>query len=470
MKQEVEIGTITRSLVVLLAFLTAAATVWACADEQMVYAAIGLMAQLIVVFPFLFLKKYDLFSPWSLVLLSFAVLSTPQAVCMSFKWPSVEAIEYWMLLGRTPEYFVYPGGIYLLGVACLTIGYFCFQGKLQKRLVVSRRFNQGNMIFVLGACVLLSIVATFAFIRNTGGVESGKISSKRTKISTLDVQTEQLRQYGALRLASKLSSFAFLTLLSYYLVRNEKLSLVHYAVVGLAFFAAFTLPFYSSSRAEVGWITLNSLGVIYYFRKPRFKSALVVIGALGVTIFLLMSHLRKSESAEASFSASFESMVLNRSGPGLSKTAHVINHVPEPLTYQYGKTILVWLIAPVPRRVFPAKPMVHSGPIIGTTIYGTKISGVPPGAIAELYWNFHLPGVICGMLLLGWFLQTAYSFLHNMDIDRSMLIPIYLFSIFPIGFYVLGNSVGSGIVMRMLEFSVTTVIVYFCTSPSQTSR
>lgn len=472
MRQEVKVATTARAIVVLQAVLAAVVSIWACANEEIVYAAIGMISLLIVIFPFLFLKTYDLFCPWSTVVLSFAVLATPQAVCMSFDWPSVEAIENSMLLGRTPEYFIYPGGIFLLGIACFTIGYFCFDSQIKRRLTISRGFNQSNMFFVLGACVLVSIAATLAYIRFTGGHESGTISSKRVTIQTLDVQSDDsLNQHGSLRMASKLSTIVFLTLFSFYLVRNERLSFIQTVIVGSAFFIAFALPFYASSRGEICWMTLSGLGVVYYFRKPKFVKTLVVVAGFGLTVFLLMSFLRSSDDIEdASFAHSFGHLVLNRNGPGLSKTAHIINHIPEPLSYKYGETILVWLIAPVPRRLFPSKPLIHTGPVLGNTIFGTRVSGVPPGAIAELYWNFHIPGVIFGMLLLGWCVQMVYKFLKSVDIDPAIITPLYLFTVLPIGFGVLGHSVGGGTVMRVFEFCVASVVIFLCTESIRTKQ
>ena len=49
---------------------------------------------------------------------------------------------------------------------------------------------------------------------------------------------------------------------------------------------------------------------------------------------------------------------------------------------------------------------MHSGPLIGSTLYGSNRSGVPPGFVAEMYWNFGLPGVLAGSVLLG--LMLAY--------------------------------------------------------------
>ena len=98
-----------------------------------------------------------------------------------------------------------------------------------------------------------------------------------------------------------------------------------------------------------------------------------------------------------------ESIVLNRNQIELPKTAHIINAVPETLDFQYGKTLTRWLAAPIPREVWPDKPVIHPGPIIGNRIYGQRVAGVPPGLIAELWWNFGWFGIF------PWRLSVLYE-------------------------------------------------------------
>lgn len=469
MNKELQVGSGMRAAVLLLALLTAVFAAWACVEIEMLFAAVGLVTLLIVLAPFLFLKSYDLFCPWSFVILAIAVLSTPQAICMSFSFPSVEIVNRMMLLGREPAFFIFPAGIFLLGVACLTIGYFGFVRKEQKAGVrIARGMHPRNTVLVLLGAIMLSILSTAIFVRVTGGFESGRISDKRTNIQTLDVANSDTKQYGHFRQTSKLSAAAFLVLYSFILCRYERPNAVQNIALAVALMAAIALPFYASSRSQVLWVGIGALGVNYYLGRGSFWLKCATVGGLGLSFFLLMSVLRNTDSddalASATLSTSFEKLVLNRNGPGLSKTAHIINSIPDRLEFKYGSTFAEWILAPIPRAIFPGKPMIGTGPEVGTKVYGTKFSGVPPGYIAELYWNFYIPGVVFGMLLLGVFLNRLYWFFRSMQVQREIVVPVYLFSVMPIAFTVLGNSLGFGTMMRLVDFVTVGLIVYGCSS------
>ena len=108
--------------------------------------------------------------------------------------------------------------------------------------------------------------------------------------------------------------------------------------------------------------------------------------------------------------------------------------------------------------------MIVTGPIIGTEIYNTRVSGVPPGFIAELYWNFYIPGVIFGMLFMGVLLKRLHLLFRNMQGQREIVVPVYLFAVIPIAFAVLGNSLGFGTVMRFVDFVTIAVVIFFCSN------
>ena len=79
MNREFQIGGVVKLLVAAVAIAAAVFSAWACVDMQMIHAAVGTIALLVVLSPFLVLRTYDLFSPWSFVILAIAVLATPQA-------------------------------------------------------------------------------------------------------------------------------------------------------------------------------------------------------------------------------------------------------------------------------------------------------------------------------------------------------------------------------------------------------
>lgn len=468
-KKEIPVGSVARLAVIAIGIAAAVFTAWSCVDSQKIFAAIGLIASFIVLAPFLQLDKYDLCSPWSLVILAIGLLSTPQAVCMTFNWPEAERIERMLILGREPEFFLYPSAIYLLGLGCMTAGYFWFSGETSFRFASRRQLNSRNTVIVLTATLLLSAVSTVAFVGATGGVSSGRISDKRTNLETLDVKDSETRQYGHLRQTSKLASVVFVILYCLFLAEQRKMSTLKVTILLLAFLTAIALPFYASSRQQVCWVILNGLGVNYYFgNRKTFVTTCCAVAAVGLTMFLLMSQLRAKDTDSAidsaSISQSFESLILNRNGPGISKTALIINSIPEKLDHKYGATFTNWLLAPVPRALYPGKPMIGAGPEVGTKIYGTKYSGVPPGYIAELYWNFHIPGVIFGMLFLGWLLKFVYKLCWSLQIPPAVIVPIYLFAVMPIAFGVLCNSAGYGTMMRLVDFVAVSTVLFFCTT------
>ena len=471
MNRDLEINPIARVAVLVYAVITCAFVAWASVDLQMIYAAVGTVALLITVSPFLWLKTYDLFSPWSVVLVAVGVLATPQAICMSFNWPEAEPIERMMMLGKEPAYFLYPSIIYLVGWLCFTFGFFIFAKRLPPPTIATREFDERNAFLVLAVCVVLSFAATFMYVRVTGGVKSDQVSAKRTTIETLDVGQSELRQHGYLRFTGKLSAVAFVVLYSLFLSRGQQLTQGQILVLTLVFLLSCVFPFYSSSRLQVSLVIIFAVGVNYYLTRTPILGKLVVVAATGLAVFVLMSFLRVNTSSDAineiNMVDSFEKVILNRNGPGLSKTSHIINHVPATLDFEYGKTFAVWLIAPIPRELYPEKPMIHSGPIIGTTIYGTNVSGVPPGIIAELYWNFYIPGVVFGMTLLGLALNWGYQFFRSLTFSPYLITPVYVFAIFPIAFKVLGNSLGAGLVIQLIDFCMVAGVVYLCSRPVQ---
>ena len=467
MNGEIKIHSVVYSSVVAVMCLTFLVIAWSVVNPIMIYAAIGMCTLMITLFPLLFLRNYDFFSPWTFVLLAVVTGCTFQAICMSIGWPTEEQIDGWMLLGREPEYFIVPGAIYLLGFACFTAGYFLIGRPSNKQRVISRNYDHKNLIFIIGACFAVSMAATGAFVKFTGGGTSDKLSQKRTLIRTTDVANDdEYKQYGYLKQLSKLTPICFLTVYAYIIYNYRRINFLHGCLLAFMFVCSCLMPYYSSMRAPICWLVFYALGVSYYLERDKFKLRFAVLMTIGVLFFVTMSLGRNvsADSEGASFQESVRRVLFNRNGPGFAKTAHIINAIPDKLDYQYGQTIAVWLIAPIPREVFPAKPMVHTGPIIGQQVYGHNISGVPPGLIAELFWNFHIPGVIFGMTLIGWGLRSVYSWFQSLAINPAITVPIYLFSVIPIGYSVIGHSLGYGTVMRFVDFATVAIVVIMCTS------
>ncbi len=81
----------------------------------------------------------------------------------------------------------------------------------------------------------------------------------------------------------------------------------------------------------------------------------------------------------------------------------VFARVPDEVEMLWGESYIAALLVPVPRRIWPEKPPLI-GIRVGRTFFGQSF-GIPCSPVAELYWNFHLPGIAVGFFLFGVFLR-----------------------------------------------------------------
>jgi hypothetical protein len=124
-----------------------------------------------------------------------------------------------------------------------------------------------------------------------------------------------------------------------------------------------------------------------------------------------------------------------------------------------GETILNFFAYFIPRAIWPNKP-THVGKEISQLFYNEALgrsgmAGVPPSPIAELFWNFHLPGVVLGMLAFGVFFRMSYEYLRRSPANpwTVMLYGITLVYIFEQS----GGEVASA-VFRYLELLLPALI------------
>ena len=169
------------------------------------------------------------------------------------------------------------------------------------------------------------------------------------------------------------------------------------------------LPVYASTRADVVYLVIGAV-IIEYCLNRRGINGRVLLGSVLIAVIAAaaMSSLRSvsdgSNAVQVNRDTLVDTFVLTRTFADIPTSGNIIKAVPYRLPYADGSTITAWLVAPVPRSVWPQKPLISSGPILGSVIYGNKHSGVPPGLIAESYWNFGLGGVlilpfVCGFVM-----------------------------------------------------------------------
>lgn len=146
---------------------------------------------------------------------------------------------------------------------------------------------------------------------------------------------------------------------------------------------------------------------------PVFRLLLIGAGAFGLFSVLLLVRgvastgakdlndlgVIMAERAEGTFSASLDELSY-RAG-GYASIYPILHHVPEEVPLLWGESYLTLLARPIPRVIWPSKPR-GTDFRTGVTFYNSPW-GVPPGAVGEAFWNFHIPGVVGIFFLFGIF-------------------------------------------------------------------
>ncbi len=437
-------------------------------QPRAIFLATGLWALAIVLLPVARDRDYPVFSMWSFALLTVVLGVTLRGACLTFGFPGPDRLETLFFLGREPVFFFPAAGWLLLGLAMLTLGWLSVSPPDRNPAPI--RYDAGRLVALALVLLAVATAATVLYVQRTGGLASGDLSAKRTVIPDLELAGSGYQSHGGLRFLASLAIFGHLLVIAPLLApgtsaRNRVLLGL---LAGALLVVACVVPFYASLRTTVALNLVLSAAMIHLHARPRVRNAVlslaVVVALVGVWV---MTALRPSNPnadpdalAAPTLTRVFEAAVINRNQLELPKTAHLIDAVPGELSFQYGRTIARWLLAPIPRSLWPDKPVIPPGPEVGRAVYGQRVAGVPPALVGELYWNFHLPGVVLGAFGFGWLLHGLQGRFFDRRTRSDLLRgAIYVAGPMTLGFEAIGSSLGSGLFRAALQTAVMAGLV-----------
>lgn len=189
-------------------------------------------------------------------------------------------------------------------------------------------------------------------------------------------------------------------------------------------------------------LTPLATGAIVWMMTVRRVPVFRIVALLGV-MFLLMSGLLLVRTAIASGAKDLgevSAMLSDRLDTAVAEQVEemkvrggeyttqypIFKLVPSESPLLWGETYLVLLARPIPRFLWPEKPR-GTDFRAGATFFNAAW-GIPPGPVAEAYWNFHVPGVIGVYFLFGAF----YRWLHNTFLRQGhhgLVVYVYAFTL-----------------------------------------
>jgi len=165
--------------------------------------------------------------------------------------------------------------------------------------------------------------------------------------------------------------------------------------------------------------------VIPVMDKYRAFSRFVSPGEL-VSYKELLNSLKETSSLTTHEESPFKK-IINRL-TDIDSLSLIVKYTPSIWDFQYGKTFIPLFVGFIPRVLWPGKPKFN----LGQRFYidylgGNPFSGTSAAVtmVGDFYLNFHVIGIVVGMLLIGIIYKSIYLWLVKNEIKTEYCIFTY---------------------------------------------
>jgi oligosaccharide repeat unit polymerase len=385
--------------------------------------------------------------------LSYGLLIKPLFVALDL--PSEEFIQENILAPLTPSEY-WGGSIMLLGcyalfvVTMLITTAMLRHGGPYDANRPAARFSVGGAWFL----ALVGMLGLAAFLAQNPGFLTG--ASKNI------LATEDLAEYssgGVSRLVISILYFIPFFMISNIGARFRVNSSRQLLWISASCWVAF--GFISDQRGMIIF-SVFSWFVMYRIAVGTIQKKHLISATILAVVMVVVRTVMRIATEDGGALAAADDIIGNYIGRNLvenGKTLIIIKAVPERLAYALGDTYFDSIIILIPRSLLAAKQTVNIDTIIGMGVFDCRFygaCGVPPGLIAESYFNFGALGVLVLMPLCGWLTAWLDWKVNRCDGLQKIL---YAASLVYFALSVLGSSVAA-FVTQFIMHIVILLITY----------
>jgi oligosaccharide repeat unit polymerase len=442
-------------------------------ETKLTLLVLGVVSLLIASVPFLIGNRKDLLAPINFVaLFTFLGTTLRTAYLALINDPDIKA---WVLLGK-PISFLFSGYFLVIpGLAFLVLGYL-----LAKHINVFPKghvrtcdvpWPKKRVAFLILWFATISLVSTLLFMRAMDIHYTSLLEfAVKRRFEIQGSSTFGQAALGYHRWGAELIRWSFLLYLFWFAKSGRQICSLAGLGLALTFISTLFFPFMTSSRTGMLEPLIGGV-IIWHYTRQRIRIRVIAGSLIFCTIVIAgIASLRTRPASSTEFFSSASPLVAMAVVVGtpkfidITKPAHAFEAIPSQIPYEYGKTLVTWLFAPIPRTSWPEKPIISSGQAFGEEIYQYGVdqaTGIPPGLIPELYWNFGLPGVIIGMFLIGFSLRVTY----NAFILRGgqSLTSMILYAALVTNIYNLFQNTFSAFVIEIIKAFFIVAMIHFIT-------
>ena len=434
--------------------------------------SLSICASFIVLLTRVISKHDDLFCPMDFVFLTVFLGVTLRSLYIIF-FPN-DFVTRYLMLGNPIEILI--DGLLLIntGLVFLLLGYLSHKKKINifNKLRATDDewdFRKFKLWVLLIGLIGIFCIVYYAYALNLFGEFSTKAFTKLR--FTVEGAEYRYGSLGYLRWGGELLQIGFIITLLFVLKGKIKKSYFYITCMILFGVLSLAIPVVSSSRTSILYFILLSLIVFHYQSKGLSIKKILITALVCIFILATLNALRQIQQRKLDAAEYFEGFydprnlyqdsIGNRHFLGVAKTSIILKSNLNTLDYWPGETFLLWIVAPIPRTIWPDKPVVRIGGDIGTKVFGQpEASGTPPGYVAELYINFGVWGVFIGMFLLGFILRLIYESIGKYVRVNGNLTLMYGCVIIPIAFTLLSQDFTATIV-DLMKYSIPILIILY---------
>ena len=433
--------------------------------KDLLLFAIACLVTAIFFLPLVKTRKKDIFSVMSWAFYSVFLGVFLRITYISFDLVGYEKLNDIFLLDKPKSELISGALVVLFGTFFLILGFLVpiWQFKSMKNsFLINENWSKGRYVFLTSFILLLSLFSLLYFIQSNGGILIATISAYRGVADNLT----EINTQGYLRWLISLSGINVFFTISWLIKKKDSLKFFSIVIFTLSLLIFIFFNFFVSQRTAIVFAFIQIIAVFYYSNNYRLPKVWIGVGLfISLFIFQFMSLIRFNngienlEDSKFSVYGPIELAILATNFVDISKTAHIVNAIPNKLPFAYGETYSTIFFAWIPRSIWPSKPVSNVDNTIGIKVFGSNTYGsgaVPPGLFAELYWNFWYPGVFIGCFLVGIILKRISSFFQQNMCNMNLII-IYVVNFMFIGISFLGSSFTS-ILIGVLQTLIPTIL------------
>jgi oligosaccharide repeat unit polymerase len=415
------------------------------------------LALLMLLTPIFINKHYSISEPLTFVIISFLAGTYFKSFYLLLN-SSNDVVSNKLLLGLDISELTYGSLVILIALSMFTFGYLTNLPKLPIPKIIRSYDSSFNKVIFFSVLFLLLSFTSFYLLVNTLNVSFSSVSDLSAKRFQSDDTTSASRLNDSAYYFYRLSLLAKapMYILFYYKIKNNISwrSLLGTLLI-ISIFINMFVPFFVSNKAGMILPIADLLMISFLLRRKVNMKRVLLLGFVIINLISIVATIRGGDSVSShSF---YDKAFGGRYFLDITKTAHIINAIPDKIEYLNGLTLISWINPLLPFSMkFPLDVSPSGlGFYIGGEVFGNPYSGVPPGIIAEMYMNFGIIGIIFGMLLTGILFKTIHSSLSYYLDSSSLAVIIYAIIMVRMPTFLFNN----GVAVTILKISADLILV-----------